>query len=480
MAKRVLIGLLSALLPGCMFGPNYERPKVDLPANWSIETAQPAETANLAWWEQFQDETLNGLIRAALEGNQDLKAAAARIDQFYARYGVTRSELFPQIYGEGAYQRSQSSNSLGMNPQGRIGPRNNYSININTAWELDLWGRVKRASEAAMAELLSQEAARRAIVLSLVSSVAKTYVQLRDLDERLRITNETLKTRKSSLELARTRFQNGLVSELDAIQAEAEYEATLAGIPRLEKLIAETEHALSFLLGKNPAPLRRGQAIQALSHAAVIPAGLPSDLLTQRPDIVQAEEELAAANALIGAAKADYFPRLTLTGLFGFQSVELKDFLDGPAKTWSFGPTFSIPAYTGGRLGSQVDLAEARKREALFNYQKAVLNALKETEDALTNFQKSGEELDARTRQTKVSRRYLDLATQRYTEGQTSYLEVLDAERALFASQLSLSEAQANRVLSLIALYAAMGGGWVLSAENYSPNVPQPASAQQF
>lgn len=465
--KRPLLLFLGVIfafnLNGCLWGPDYNRPEIETPKVWRLDLPQAAALANAAWWESFQDPQLTELIRTALRENQDLLRATAAVEKFFALYGVSRSALFPQTAAEGQYSREESSAST--KPAGLNDPVSFFSADFGLAWELDFWGRIRRSNEAAWADLLSQAAFRRALILSLVSSVATVYVDLRSLDVQLAISRETVKSRQAGLKVIKTRFEGGYVSELDVRQAEADLLQAQIAIPQTEQQIAQSENLLSILIGRNPGPIQRGLPLTQLLQATAVPSGLPADLLQQRPDVAAAEEQLRAANARIGAAVAQYFPNIRLTGAYGFASAELSNWIEHPAQFWAFGPSLNLPIFTAGRISNEVEFAEAATREALHNYRQAVLTALREVNDALVGYQNTGSEEQLRVKQVQVLRRYLDLANKRYEEGQTPYLEVLDAERSLYSSQLDLARTQSARLGQMIELYRAMGGGWVAEAD---------------
>lgn len=465
MRKIFLVGLLSLVLSGCMVGPNYQKPDVDTPASWRWEEKDLKDTVNTAWWEQFQDPVLNELIDGALKGNKDVMIAAARVEEYIGRYGFTRSALFPQI-GVGASVGENRYSEKGATPlsPGMDNPAVNYQIALNGSWEIDLWGKLRRATEAARAELLAVEENRRAVILTLVTTLANGYVTLRDLDKRLEVAKSTAQSRKESYEIFKLRFEGGLVSDIEINQAKALYEQALATIPLFQKSITVQENAISLLLGRNPGPIPRGKTIDQLVLPAV-PAGLPSDLLANRPDIFQAEQELIAANANIGVAKALYFPTISLTGLFGFASKDLSDLFTGPAKTWSWAVPVSVPIFTGGAIAGQVQAAEAIQQQALLRYQKTIQNAFREVEDALVDQKRTREQLLAQAREVEATRNYTETARLRYDNGYTSYLEVTFAEQNLFNSELNYTQTQGVLFQALVNLYKAMGGGWVTEAD---------------
>ena len=465
MPKRILCGILAALLAGCVtVGPDYQRPAVDTPARWRFEAKEAQDLANTPWWEQFKDPALNALVATALNENKDLLVAAARIEEFFGRYFSTRGDQFPAAGGNADAFRQRLSEKGLTRVDGRDNPYNQYETLLNAGWEIDFWGKFRRATEAARAEMLGSEEARRTVVLTLVSAVATAYVDIRALDKQLAITQRTAESRRETLGIFRMRFQNGIISEVDLSQAESEYEDALARIPDIERAIGQTENALSVLLGHTPGGIPRGVSLDELVLPAV-PAGLPSDLLERRPDIRQAEQLLVAANARIGVAKSLYFPTISLTGAFGTVSTELSNLFTSASRTWNFGVPVSVPLFTAGRIGGEVKAAEAARQQAVLNYQQVILIAFREVDDALLDRGKSGERLDALHRQLKALRNYSRLARLRYDEGYTSFLEVLDADRSLFNVELSYASGQNTLFRSLINIYKSMGGGWVDAAE---------------
>ena len=366
----ILLAVLAAaiLLGGCMLGKDYRRPAVDAPQKWRFEEKDAQALANTAWWGQFQDPVLDDLIQTALKENKDVRIATARVEEYMGKLGVTRADLFPQV-GLGAAAGRQRLTEMGPTGWNPATPPTSYTFqgNLNANWELDLWGKLRRATEAARADLLGTDEARRAVIMTLVASVANGYINLLNYDQQLVIARETLKSRKDSLDIFEKRYAGGVISELELNQSRSEYEDARAVIPQLEKNIAQQENALNLLLGRNPGPIPRGRTLDELALPAV-PAGIPSDLLERRPDIRQAEQELVAANARIGVAKALYFPSISLTGAFGFASAELNELLTGPAKTWNYAASLTAPIFTAGRIKGQVMQAEAIQQQALVKY----------------------------------------------------------------------------------------------------------------
>jgi multidrug efflux system outer membrane protein len=404
-------------------------------------------------------------VRNAIESNKDLEIATANVDQAFAQYGITRSALFPQVDSSASAARRRASESTG---PFRIPPSsstfNDYSLNLSASFELDIWGRLRRATESARASLLGSEEGRRTVVLTVVSSVANGYIQLRALDRQLEIARHTSQSLGEAARLQRVRFQEGAVPESDYRQAESQYQTAAAQVPELERLVARQENFISVLLGRNPGPIERGRDIDSLLIPA-LPAGLPADLLERRPDIRQAEQNLVAANADIGVAKAAYFPRISLTGLLGLESAQLSDLFKGPSKMWSYGVGVTLPIFNAGRIRNQVAQTEAFQRQMLSTYQKAIISAFQEVEDALVDRGKFAQTREMQVKNVAALQRFRDLAALRYREGATIYLEVANAEQSLFNAQLAYVATQSQLFQSYANLYKAMGGGWVTDAE---------------
>jgi len=465
LTRNSVLSLLLFSLFGCTQGPDYVRPAVESPENWRVDYAAAADTANTRWWEQFNDPVLNQLIDTALRENKDVRIAAARVEEFAARVDIARSGFFPQVGYNGQASRNQASReNFGGVPRGIDRSYNNYGATLNAGWEIDLWGRIRRATEASRAELLAQEENRRTVILSLVSAVANTYVTLRQFDRQLEVSQETLATRTEALRLFELKFKGGVISELELAQVKVEYEQAAAAIPPIEQQIALTENALSVLLGHNPGNISRGKSIDALLLPEV-PAGAPSSLLANRPDILAAEQNLVAANARIGVARAQYFPTISLTGLFGYVSEELDNLLQSSANVWSLGGSALGPIFTGGAITGQVRASEAVQRQSLTAYLQTVQTAFRDVDDALIRVQKSRERLAAEGRRVQALDDYARLAKLRYDEGYASYIEVLDAQRSLFDAQLQYITVRGDVYTSLVNTYKAMGGGWVMQAQ---------------
>ncbi|MCJ7635561.1 efflux transporter outer membrane subunit, partial [Candidatus Bathyarchaeota archaeon] len=431
--------------------------------------------ANAAWWGQFNDPVLDNLIGTALQENLDLQIASARVDEFAGRYGFVRADLFPQVGANATAGRQRFTEETGnTTPPGTNFTLSNYSATLGATWELDVWGRIRRATEAARADLVGTEEGRRAVILSLVGSVAGSYVNLRDLDRQLEISKETAKSRGESLALFKLRFEGGFTSEVEYVQVKSQYEEAMATIPAVEKAITQQENALSVLLGRNPGPIPRGKTIDQLTLPS-IPAGLPSDLLARRPDILLAEQNLVAANARIGVAKAAYYPAIGLTGFFGSASTDLSKLFTGPAQVWSYSAPITMPIFTAGKIAGDVQAAEAIQRQALAGYRKAIQTAFREFDDALVDQARTREQLAAQASQVQALQKYVELAQLRFDNGYASYLEVLDAERSLFNVQLSYTQNQGVLFQAMINLYKAMGGGWVTEADRLTAGAAGPA-----
>ncbi len=465
MRKALLTVAIGLALAGCSLAPTYQRPEAPVPAQWQVNIQQANDFANTAWWEQFGDPVLNNLIQTALRENKDLLIAAARVEEYMGRYGATRGAEFPQVGANAAGARTR----LSENPPLTTGenPGNSFQIDLGVSFEVDLWGKLRNATEAARAQLLATEEAKRTAILTLVSQVANSYVQLLDYDKQLAVTRETLKTRGESVRINGLRFRAGLISELDYQQAVAEYQNAAVQVPLLERQIAQQENAISLLLGRNPGKIARGVNLDKLAMPQV-PAGLPSELLERRPDIRDAEQQLVAANAQIGVAKAAFFPSISLTGFFGTASNDLSDLFNGPSRTWQFAGQLVQPIFTGGTLTGQLQQAEAVQQEALFNYQKVIQRAFAEVDDSLIAVSKLREQLKDQVAQVSALQRNLDLATLRYQNGYSDYLTVVDAERNLFTAQLQYVQSQGQLYTALVSVYAALGGGWVTEAEQMS------------
>jgi multidrug efflux system outer membrane protein len=466
--------IAAALLASCTMGPDYARPTVDAPATFRFEPAAVAETANTAWWKQFGDPVLDQLIDTALANNLNVKVAAANVLQALAVITQTRSALFPQVGYSASAERSRTpETALTQAIPGYPNPQTAYQALLTASWEIDLWGRIRRQSEAALANMLATDEARRGVILSLVSSVATNYIALRGLDEQLAIARSTLATYGESVRLYQLQFKYGQTSQMTVSQAQSQYETAAAQIPQIESQIAQTENALSILLGRNPGPIPRGKSIYDLALPTV-PAGVPSQLLERRPDIMQAEQSLIAANAQIGAAKALYFPTISLTGAFGSSSTDLSDLFKGPTRVWNYAGQIIGPIFTFGAVSGQVAQSEAAQQAALLNYQLSIQNAFADVDNALVANQKLKEQLEAQERLVAALKEYARLAKLQYDGGYAPYSTVLQAEQTLFPAELTLAAVRASVFTSAGNTYKAMGGGWVTVADQLTGGPPSP------
>lgn len=457
--------LALSLLAGCATGPDYKRPDIDAPAKWRVDYEGTADLANTAWWETFQDPVLNNLIQTALRENKDLLIAASRVEQFKARVDIARSGFYPQFgYGAAATRDRYSENRPIPLPRGTSASNSNFEIGATANWELDVWGRIRRSSEAARAELLSSVENQHVVIMILVSDVATSYVELLALDKELEIAKGTRAVREKSLQLFEQKYAGGAVSALEVAQVRSLYEEAAATEPELERQIALVENALSVLLGHNPDAITRDRSLDTLPILPV-PKDLPSDILARRPDVRQAEQDLIAANARIGVARAQYFPAISLTGLFGYASSELSELLSSTSSFGAIGPTVSGPIFSGGRISGQVRETKAIQQQLLVSYLQTIQGAFRDVDDALISHQKLGEQISSENRRVSALRDYVRLANSRYDGGQTSYLEVLDAERSLYRAEIRRTEVQRDLYSALIAIYKAMGGGWPMDAE---------------
>ncbi len=460
-ARLLSVVLLLGLLTGChRVGPNYSRPPVEAPDVFrGSAQATPADERSLAdqkWSEVFQDEQLQQLIQTALEQNYDVRIAASRVLQARAQLGITRADQFPTL-DAGASASNQRSSTSGPIPAFET---SSNQVDLRFSWEVDFWGKYRRGTEAARAELLASEWARQAVITTLVSDVATAYFQLRELDLELEIARRTLQSRQDSLKLVKLQEQYGATSTLEVRQAEQLVYTAAGQIPDLERRIEQQENFISILLGANPAAVARGRRLTEQPHAPEVPAGLPSSLLERRPDIRAAEQRLVAANARIGVARAAFFPRVTLTAQGGYRSAALTDLFQGPAGLWSFVGALTQPLFAGGRIRSGVRLAEAQQQESVLVYQQTIQQAFREVSDALVAYRKNQEFRAQQELLAQAAQDAARLSDLRYRRGATSYLEVLDSNTRYFEAELGLAQAQRNELLALVQLYKALGGGW--------------------
>ena len=459
--------VLVTVLAGCAVGPDYKRPALDSPAAYRTagDATAPAGTnsfADLDWWQVFQDPQLSDYLSEALTNNWDIQIAAARVLQAEGALKIARSQYFPTINaGADIYTTRTSQNGPASVPSG-VNPQRGYGdvFASMSAYEVDLWGKIRRGNEAARARLFATVDAQRAVRQTLVAQVASTYLGLLELDYELAIAERTLAVRTNSLALTEAREQGGVSALQDVAQAKILVYGAEASLVAIQKAREQQENALCILLGRNPGGIKRGEGFAEKKARAEVPPGLPSSLLERRPDIQFAEQLLVAANADIGVAKAAFYPQLTLTGFYGYQSVALSDLFTGASRAWQFGPAITLPLFTGGRLRANLKVTEAQYREALAVYQRTVQAAFGEVSDGLIAYQRS-QEFTARQEQlTQANREATDLANIRYNGGVTSYLEVLYNEQQLFSAELNLAQAHLSELLSVVQLYRALGGGW--------------------
>lgn len=469
MSPKTAICVLSLLLlGGCTVGPNYQRPKFTTPAQFRapepLPAPQAASIADLKWFEIFKDEQLQALIRTALAQNYDLRDAAARVEAARASLGITRSDQFPQFGASGGVELNRFSRDAATPLPAVLLPsqnRNFGSASLNLlSFEVDLWGRLRRATEAARANLLSAEENRKTVITTLVSDVATAYLSMRELDYELEISNETLETRQQSLDLVKSRQSGGVATRLDMRQAEQLVDTAAQTIPVIEQQIEQTENQIHLLLGENPGKVTRGRILTAQDLPPEVPAGLPSALLERRPDIRAAEQSLIAANAEIGVARAAYFPQLSLSGFLGGQSTQLASLFTGAHTAWTVAPQLAQPIFTAGRLKSNVRLSEAEREDALVLYEKTIQTAFSEVSNSLIAHQRTRESREKQEELVVALEDRTRLAYIRYRGGVDTQLDALDADRDLFSAQLSLSQIRLSELLTVVQLYKALGGGW--------------------
>ena len=461
----VLVAALM-LLVGCAVGPNYKRPVVQSPENFRFAESQTTNSfGDLPWWKVFNDPILQNLIGTALTNNYDLKQAVARVEQARNQAAVANSAFFPQIGYGGNIGRGR--NALYNSPAALNGStESSAQLTLNAAWEIDIWGRIRRSSEAARAQYLATDEARRGVMITLVSDVATAYFQLLQLDQQLEIQRAATNAYVGSLRIFNDRLINGVASKLETDRASAALANAAALIPQLELQIATTENQLNVLLGRHPGDIVRNSLTNQTQLTPEIPAGLPSELLRRRPDVVASEESLIAANASIGVNVANFFPQIGLTTFLGRASPELSSFTGGAGNLWDLGGTMSGPVFQGGALRAQYRAAKAKFDEAKAAYQQSVLTALQEVSNALINRQKLAEENAFDGQAAVALAESVDLATQRYLNGKSSYYEVLQAQQELYPTQQQQVQTQVGQMLAVVQLYKALGGGWQEPATN--------------
>ena len=448
----VLVTLLSA----CTLTPDYKRPELDVPEDYVATVPAGESIANLDWWDLFQDEQLQLLIRTALAENKDLGIAVSRIEEARLTVTAVRANQFPFLGVSGFFGRDKQSREI--IPGAESNDR--FLLTGDLSYQVDLWGGFRRATEAARADLLATESAHRTITISLVSEVARAYLLLRDLDARLDVSERTLQTRLESLRLINARFDKGTVSELDVNQAQIEVAVAETAIAAFQRQIVQTQNALRILLGRNPGPVTRGDALDSQTFPPSIPIGLPSELLQRRPDVVQAEANLAAATARIGVAEALRYPSISLTGRFGAESTDLSDLNSSDAETWNIGANLLGPIFNSGQLRAQAEAAREQTKQAVLFYEATLQDSFREVEDALVSVRTYRDEHDAQSRRALAATNAARLSRARYDGGVVDYLEVLDTERTLFNAELAQSETLQLYYSAIVRLYGALGGGW--------------------
>ena len=464
--RRISLIALAALVvvAGCAVGPDYKRPEVDTPDTFrnQLGEAEMASLADLPWWEIYQDEILRSLVKESLEHNYDLLAAAARVEQARAQVGIARSEIFPQVGYQGGAQRGATF--FGTTPNQTF---NTFLGSFNLAWELDVWGRIRRSSEAALDQLLATEDFRRAVVQSLVSDVATAYFDLLELDLELEIARRSTESFAQTLQLFERQYLGGVGNKLETSRALAALAQTAAAIPSLENQIVAKENQLSILLGRYPGPIPRGKPLIEQEMPAQTPPGLPSTLLERRPDIHQAEETMAAANALVGVSVANFFPRIGLTSLYGGQSTMLENVVKGPGNIWAIAAQITGPLFQGGALLESYNQQLASRQQAKVQWAESIITAFAEVSDSLTAEQKLVTVRKEQTVAVEALREAVRLSTLRYSGGLANYYEVLEAQQQLFPAENNLAQTIRNQLLATVQLYKALGGGW--SAGDFSP-----------
>lgn len=463
------LSLVPLSLAACAVGPNYQRPQVETPTAFRGEPTPVDATsfADMAWWDIFEDPALAQLIEEALANNFDLRIAASRVEQARYAVGTTRADLLPQVSYEGSAQRGKSYNPIGDNVTG-----NQFFGALQMAWEIDVWGRIRRSTEASLADLLAAEDVRRAVVLSLVTGVAQAYLELRELDLELEIALRTRESFAATLQLFERQLRGGVGNKLATSRAAASLEATIATIPEVERQIVAKENQLSILLGRAPGSIPRGVVLTEQSYPPTIPAGLPAGLLERRPDLLQAEQNIVATNALIGVSIANFLPRIGLTSLIGGTSSELDNLLKGSSGTWAIGSSIIGPVFQGGQLYYSYKGSSAVFDEAVLVYEQTVLNALAEVSNALVSREKLSEVRAAQERQVVALQEAVRLAMLRYNGGLADYYEVLEAQQQLFPAENALARTRLGQLLAVVSLYRALGGGWRAEEERSPDKYP--------
>ncbi len=451
--------ILVITLSSCSVGPDFQRPQIDTLQTYRFDTLKVDSIANLEWWNLFDDPMIDTLVLTALEQNKDLHIAVARIEEARAGLTFTGADRYPKLdiqagAGRGNFAGGQRFTS----------EANTFSVTPALSWEIDFWGKYRRATEATRANLLASEYSLRTVQIGLIAEVIGTYFQLLDYKQRLDIANATMKSREESLDIIQQRYDKGIIPELDLNQAQIQREIAAASVPVFERFVSKTENALSILLGKNPGVIESGKSLREQQTPPEIPVGIPSSLLLRRPDVLQAENLLHAQNARVGVAAAQQYPSLSLTALLGVASDDLST-LTSNGLAWSVGGSLLGPLFNFNKNSARVEVEEAKTRQSLFNFERTVLNAFREVEDALVDIDTYKREVEAKERQVKAAKNAESLSRLRYDQGVASYLEVLDTERTSFSSALDLSQTKQSYLTTYIKLYKALGGGWVNESE---------------
>ncbi len=460
LVKFLLLAVVAVFVYGCAVGPNFQKPVVNSPKEFRFDPNAADTFVTLSWWELFNDTVLDTLVRIAIRENYDVRIAAARVEEARAAWRYNKADNFPRLGYEGYIEGGNLNPVL---QSGNTDVHSSYYAAPVLSWEIDFWGKYRRATESARAELLATEFAKREVLISLISEVTAVYFQLLDYDNRLEISISTLVTRQEYLNIMQERFNKGIVGELDLNQAQIQEAIAAASIPLYKRSVAQTENVLSILLGRNPGPVIRGLRLEEQVIPPDIPPGLPSELLQRRPDILQAEQMVASQNAMIGVAQAMRFPSFSITGLFGVASPELTT--SAISAAWSVSGTILGPIFNFGKNKRRVEIERKRTEQAYYMYDQTVLQAFRETEDALIGISTLRDQLVAVERQRVAAENAYKLSKARYDEGVTSYLEVLDSERTLFDASLNASSVLQGRLNSYVYLYKALGGGWISEAE---------------
>ncbi len=478
--SRALLACAAAIIAsGCMVGPDYRRPDVSLPPDYrgtdAVPTAASAPTyGDLAWWAVFPDPDLQELIRTALAQNYDVRVAAARILQAQSQVTIARSPIFPTVDGSVTGPYSAYTGSERPSPDSIFQPQAGFDV----AWELDIWGRYRRGTEAARAQLLASEDFQYGVVATLVAEVGRAYLTLRALDLNLEISNRTVASRKQSLELVNARLEGGVAGILDVRQAETLLYSATKTIPEIQRQIEQQENFINILLGQNPGPVKRGRPLEQQISAPALPPGLPTELLTRRPDIRVAEQQLVAANAQIGVAKSLLYPQVTISGFAGAGSSTISGANFGPYGVFSALPAITLPIFNAGRLRANVDYNEALAQESALRYQQTLQQALREVSDSLIDVRKRQEFRGQQELLVTALKDASEVANLRYEGGVASYLEVLDTERQLFDAERDLVLARRDESVSVVQLYKALGGGWQAEPAKVAASVDRPSGAE--